>query len=105
MCSLPPIRPKTPRVFEFFFAPTLQRPREFAWLRTTRTLVSSNRCGAEADKPTQKFGIEEQGKSDANVVVGNLCEGNQQGGIALVGPQTQVSGNLGSLVRHQRASK
>lgn len=72
---------------------------------STRTLVSSNRCGAEGDKPTQKFGIDEQGKSDANVVVGNLCEGNLQGGIALVGPQTQVSGNLGSLVRPPRASK
>jgi len=44
------------------------------------------------------------GKSDANVVVGNPCEGNLQGGIALAGPQTLVSGNKGSLVPPQRVA-
>lgn len=72
---------------------------------SSRTLVSSNRCGGAGDKPTQKFGIEEQGKSDANVVAGNLCEGNLQGGISLVGIQTQASGNVGSLVRPRPAVK
>ncbi len=68
---------------------------------TTHTLVSGNRCGTEGDKPTQKFGIEECGKSDHNVVAANLCEGNAQGGIAIVGRNTQATGNVGPLTRPQ----
>ena len=66
---------------------------------STHTLVSGNRCGSLADEPSQRFGIEEQGKSDANLFVGNLCEGNLQGGIVTVGSRTQVSGNVGSVVQ------
>lgn len=66
---------------------------------TTHTVVTGNRCGAEGDKPTQKLGIEETGTSDANVLAANLCEGNVEGGLAVCGKATQLSGNLGSVVR------
>ena len=66
---------------------------------TTHTLVSSNRCGADAAKPTQKLGIEEHGKSDANAIVGNICEGNVEGGIRAVGKSSQVSANVGTILR------
>jgi len=64
-----------------------------------RTLVSANRCGSEGDKPTQRFGIEETGTSDTNVFIGNLCAGNRDGGLSVVGPNSQVSGNVGTVVR------
>jgi len=66
---------------------------------TTHTLVSSNRCGADGPKPTQKFGIEERGKSDANVIVGNLCAGNAGGGLRVIGKNTQAATNVGTVVR------
>ena len=65
---------------------------------TTLTLLTGNRCGTDAQPPSQKLGIEEHGSSDANVITGNLCEGNRDGGLAIVGPRTQVSANLGSVL-------
>jgi len=65
---------------------------------STHTLVTGNRCGTEADKPTQNFGVEETGASDHNILTGNLCAGNCDGGLAVVGPNTQVSANLGTVV-------
>ncbi|MBM4033057.1 MAG: hypothetical protein FJ291_14920 [Planctomycetes bacterium] len=47
------------------------------------------------------LGIEECEKSDHNVVAANLCEGNAQGGIAIVGKNTQATGNVGTLARAQ----
>ena len=65
---------------------------------TTLTLLTGNRSGTEAEPPSQKLGIEEHGSSDANVITGNLCEGNRDGGLVIVGPGTQVSANLGSVL-------
>lgn len=66
---------------------------------TNHTVVSGNRCGSDTDKPTQRFGIEESGDSDANVIADNVCAGNTQGGIAAIGPKTQVSANIGAVIR------
>jgi len=64
---------------------------------TTLTLLTGNRSGTDAEPPSQKLGIEEHGSSDANVITGNLCEGNRDGGLVIVGPGTQVSANVGSV--------
>jgi parallel beta-helix repeat protein len=66
---------------------------------STHMVVTGNRCGFDGDKPTQKLGIEERGTSNKNVITGNLCEGNIDGGISIVGPDTQALGNVGSIVR------
>jgi parallel beta-helix repeat protein len=66
---------------------------------TTHTVISGNRCGTYGGKPTQKYGIEEHGKSDANVFSANICAGNLQGGIAVVGKRTQLSANVGTIAR------
>ena len=68
---------------------------------STHMVVTGNRCGADGEQPTQKFGVEESGTSNGNVITGNLCEGNLQGGISVVGADTQVSGNIGTIVRPQ----
>jgi len=69
---------------------------------STHMVVTGNRCGTDGDQPTQKFGIEESGTSNTNVITGNLCEGNLQGGISVVGAETQVSGNVGAIVGLER---
>ncbi len=69
---------------------------------STHMVVNGNRCGADGDQPTQKFGVEESGTSNANVITGNLCEGNLQGGISVVGADTEVSTNVGAIVRFQQ---
>ncbi|MBM3888083.1 MAG: hypothetical protein FJ388_03045, partial [Verrucomicrobia bacterium] len=63
---------------------------------TTRSIIGNNRCGSEGDKPTQRFGIEETGTSDSNVITGNLCVGNLQAGLAIAGKSTQTSANVGT---------
>ena len=65
-------------------------------------VVAGNRCGTDGEKPTQKFGIEEHGTSNGNAITGNLCKGNVQGGIAVVGADTQPSGNVGTIVRSHK---
>ena len=50
----------------------------------------------DPESPTSD--IQEHGSSDANVITGNLCEGNRDGGLVIVGPGTQVSANLGSFL-------
>jgi parallel beta-helix repeat protein len=62
-------------------------------------VVTGNRCGFDGDKPTQKLGIEEHGTSNRNVITGNLCEGNLDGGISIAGPDTQALANVGKVVR------
>lgn len=66
---------------------------------TTHTLVSGNRCGCEGKEATQRFGIEERGRSDENVVSGNLCASNKSGGVRVVGKATVVGANLGGVTR------
>ncbi len=66
---------------------------------TSHTVVSGNRCGSDSDKPSQRFGIEESGKSNANVIANNVCEGNLEAGIVVVGAKTQVSANVGTVKR------
>jgi parallel beta-helix repeat protein len=68
---------------------------------TTHTIVTGNRCGSDSDQPTQKSGIEEHGASNSNVITSNLCEGNRGAGILVVGADTQVSGNVGTVVGAQ----
>lgn len=60
---------------------------------TTDTLVIGNRSGNEGDDPKQGYGIVEHGESDRNQIIGNVCSGNLTADIAIVGPNTQVSGN------------
>jgi hypothetical protein len=60
-------------------------------------VVTRNRCGTDAETPSQKLGIEEHGSSDLNVITGNLCDGHREGGLGVVGPRTQVSASLGAV--------
>jgi parallel beta-helix repeat protein len=69
---------------------------------STHTLVTGNRCGTEAEKPTQKFGVEETGASDDNILTGNLCAGNCNAGLAVVGNDTQVFANLGTVIKQPK---
>jgi parallel beta-helix repeat protein len=66
---------------------------------TTHTTVTSNHCSSDQQKPTQRLGIEESGQSNHNVISGDLCEGNVEGGIAVVGADTQVLANVGTLTK------
>jgi len=68
---------------------------------STHMVVTGNRCGFDGDKATQMYGIEEHGASNKNVITGNSCEGNLDGGIAVVGPDTEAFGNVGEIVRPQ----
>ena len=64
---------------------------------STRMIVTGNRVGADGQAPTQKFGIEEAGASDSNVITGNVCEGNLEGAIRVVGEKTQCGQNVGGV--------
>ena len=51
---------------------------------------------------TQAWGIIEGWSKDANtgnVIMGNICNGNLMGGILWVGTDTQVQGNVGTVVK------
>lgn len=50
--------------------------------------MTGNRCGTDAEKPTERFRVEETGTSDHNILTGNLCAGNCDGGLAVVGKNT-----------------
>jgi parallel beta-helix repeat protein len=60
---------------------------------TTDTLVIGNHCGNEGEDGRQGYGIIEHGKSDRNLIIGNQCSGNLKADIAIVGANTQASGN------------
>lgn len=45
--------------------------------------ITANVCSDTAGSPTQKYGIEEAGTSDHNVVLGNVCVGNATGDVLL----------------------
>ena len=59
--------------------------------------VRDNRIGSDGGVRTQKYGIEEYGDADSNFLVRNDVRENIEGGILLVGANTQVSGNLGTV--------
>jgi len=58
-----------------------------------RTLVQGNRCADDQDVPTQLCGIVESGKSDYNLINGNLCVGMDEAVTAL-GRNSRAEGNL-----------
>ena len=64
-------------------------------LDTLETTVRGNRSGGDAAPYAQRFGILETGRSDRNSITGNLCEGNGEAGVQIVGPLTFASGNVG----------
>ena len=65
----------------------------------TRCTITGNQCCCDGEKPTQKYGIEEIGEADENTITGNQCHGNAQGGIRVVGQDTQVMANGGKVER------
>ena len=58
-------------------------------------IVTGNLChdDREDDKKTQKFGIEETGKSDNNIITSNICRGNIVSGIKINGERTRSKNN------------
>lgn len=71
----------------------------------TATIVSGNRCGTAAKNATQRYGIEEKGKSDRNVITGNICVGNKEGGLVTIGKDTRLSGNICASEQEKDAEK
>lgn len=64
----------------------------------TEMIVTGNVCGSggwEEGKPTQAHGIVETGKSDLNIIRGNLVGANAGPGVVTVGAGTVVGENLG----------
>ena len=61
-------------------------------------VVTGNRSGGEAARATQKFGIEEGYLSNHNLIAENACQGNLEGGILIVGRDTEVVDNLAVVV-------
>ena len=87
------------------FGNSTSEPGKFAGIAlesATDTTVTGNVCGnkAQDDKPatqgkaaTQGYGILESGKSDRNVITGNVARDNTAGAIVTVGKATVASGN------------
>jgi parallel beta-helix repeat protein len=65
----------------------------------TRCAVTGNHCSCDGEKTTQKYGIEEIGEANENTITGNLCHGNVQGGIRVMGHDTEVMANVGKVER------
>ena len=63
---------------------------------TTSTSVVGNRSldSQAADKRTQRYGIEEVGNSDYNLITSNHCQNNLQGGVTTCGSHTVKGQNL-----------
>jgi parallel beta-helix repeat protein len=59
---------------------------------TTGSVIANNRASDDQEKPTQRTGIAETGKSDYNVITGNNLGGSAKA-IEKVGQHTEVSGN------------
>ena len=65
------------------------------WMACTNTTVSNNRCLDNQKQRTQKYGIEEVGSSDYNIITGNLLIGNLEGnGLFTVGRNDVISNNI-----------
>lgn len=61
----------------------------------TDVTVVGNRSGDAGSGTRQKYGVEEAGTSDTNVIIGNMLDRNGTGGVLTVGASTQVFGNRG----------
>ena len=59
----------------------------------TNTIAQANRCADDQKRQTQTQGIVESGKSDNNLISGNLCVGMKEG-IVVVGGRSRAEGNL-----------
>jgi parallel beta-helix repeat protein len=57
--------------------------------------LTGNRSGDSGSGTRQKYGIEEAGTSNNNVIVGNMLDRNQTGGALIVGAATVVHSNRG----------
>lgn len=76
------------------------RPRHFSGIllgNATYVVVADNTIGTAISQATQKYGIEEYGTANDNLIVRNDTSGNVEGGIYLTGPTTTVEGNTGSI--------
>jgi len=62
-------------------------------LRTSKSVVSGNRCSDNQKTQTQKHGISESPDCRGNEITNNDCRGNAQSGVALAGKDGQQSGN------------
>lgn len=79
-----------------------QKPGRCAGIQlehTTDTLVIGNPWSNEGESAIQGYGILEQGRSDRNLIIDNLCTGNVTADVSVVGSNTQLSGNAGKVVR------
>ena len=65
----------------------------------TRCTITSNHCVCDGEKPTQKYGVEEIGTAAENTIIGNQCHGNLLGGLRVMGNDTQVMANGGTVDR------
>ncbi len=65
----------------------------------TRCTVAGNHCSCDGENPPQKYGIEEIGEANENILSGNQCHGNSQGGIRVLGRDTQAVANGGEVAR------
>ena len=65
---------------------------------SSETLVTGNLCGTKInpkrEKPTQGYGILETGKSDRNIIRGNILAGNMNAAVKTVGAATITTDNL-----------
>ena len=61
----------------------------------TGMIVTGNLChdDREGDNKTQKYGIEETGKSDNNIISSNICRGNKIGAVKKIGESTLSNNN------------
>ena len=58
--------------------------------------VTGNRSGDSGSGTRQKYGIEEQGSTDNNVITGNTCRMNGTGDVLILGTSTDYAGNSDS---------
>lgn len=67
-----------------------------ALINSTYNQLMNNYLGDDQDTPTQKYGIEEQGTSDYNIMINNNCEGLSNAGAyryTITGSNSLVSTN------------
>jgi len=57
-------------------------------------IVTGNRCGDDAQPPTQTLGIQETGTSDDNLITANHCRTPGGKGVQTIGKRTRAEGNM-----------